>query len=142
MREGLNESVLLRLTREAMIGMYGCGPRYAARSIQGTSMVLSGENVADLNYLLVDSTEDRAVEGFRSFVRYADERELPFCNIVAASVADELSSVCESLDLVHATQWPLMFCHGEAAQALPKEGVTVRAFNGDVDVAAMSLALA
>ena len=142
MRERLNESVLLRLSHEALIGMYGCGPRYVARSIPGAAMVLSGEHVADLNYLVAGSAEADAIEGFRSFVRYADERELPFCTIVAASVADELSGVCENLGLIHATQWPLMVCPGEAAQALPTEGVTVRAVNGDEDVAAMSRALA
>ena len=142
MRERLNESVLLRLSHEALIGMYGCGPRYVARSIPGAAMVLSGEQVADLNYLVAGSAEADAIEGFRSFVRHADERELPFCTIVAASVADELSGVCENLGLIHATQWPLMVCPGEAAQALPTAGVTVRAAQDDEDVAAMSRALA
>jgi GNAT superfamily N-acetyltransferase len=142
MREGLDEPVLLRLTHEALVSMYGCGPRYVARSIPGASMVLSGEHVADLNYLVAASAEADAVEGFRSFVGYADGRELPFCTIVAASVADELSGVCESLGLVHATQWPLMVCPGEAAQALPTEGVTVRAARHGEDVAAMSRVLA
>jgi GNAT superfamily N-acetyltransferase len=142
MRAGLDEPVLLRLSHEALIAMYGCGPRYVARSVQGAAMVLSRENVADLNYLVASSAETEAVEGFRSFVRYADERELPFCTIVAASVADDLGDVCEDLGLVHATQWPLMVCPGEAAQALPTEGVTVRALNDEKDVAAMSRALA
>jgi GNAT superfamily N-acetyltransferase len=142
MREGLNEPVLMRLTHEALIGMYSCGPRYAARSLQGAALVLSGETVADLNYLVVSGAEPEAVEGFSSFVRDADDRELPFCTIVAASVADELSSVCESHDLIHATQWPLMVCPGESAQELPTDGVTVRPVDSGTDVTAMSRALA
>ena len=62
MREGLDEPVLLRLTHEAMIAMYGCGPGYVARSIPGAAMVLSGEQVADLNYLVtVRSNEEDIV---------------------------------------------------------------------------------
>jgi GNAT superfamily N-acetyltransferase len=142
MRRDLDESVLLRLTHEALIGMYGCGPGYVARSVPGASMVLSREHVADLNYLVASSAEPGAVEGFGSYVGYADDRDVPFCAIVGASVAAELSGFCESLGLVHATQWPLMVCPGEAAQALPTEGVTVRVLRSEEDVVAMSQALA
>jgi GNAT superfamily N-acetyltransferase len=137
----LSESLLLRLSHEAMIAMYGSGPGFASRSIPGSAMVLSGEPVADLNYLIAASAESAAVDGFSSFVRHADEAGLPFCAIVAACVAGELAGVCESHGLVHATQWPMMVCPAASAEAQPAEGVNVRLLDTEADVAAMSRVL-
>ena len=86
MREALNESLLLRLSHEAMIGMYGSGPGFTARAVHGTAMVLSGEPVADLNYLIANGATPGAVAAFSSFVEYADARSLPFCAMIAAGV--------------------------------------------------------
>ncbi len=138
----LNEPLLLRLSHEAMIAMYGSGPGFASRSTPGSAMILSGEPVADLNYLIASSAEPAAADGFSSLVRHADEAGLPFCAIVAASAAGELASVCESHGLVHATRWPMMVCPGASADAQPAEGVAVRRLDREADVAAMSRVLA
>jgi len=137
MKPELNEAVLLRLCHDAMITMYGCGAGFTSRAVPGASMVLSGERVADLNYLIAASSAAGAIDGFSSFVRYCDERELPFCSIIAASEEDALESVCEGHRLVHATQWPLMVCPGERAEEKPTPGVTVRAVATAADVTGM-----
>ena len=124
---------LLRLTREALPLFYCCAENYVGRAMPGVSMVLSGEPVADLNYLVLDRASESARAGFRALVGHCDAQDLPFAVIVAPGVAEALESLRAELDLVYATDWPLMLCPGEAVQDHPRKGVECRPVRDDAD---------
>ena len=132
----LNQEILLRLVSEALVLIYGSCDRYESRAIRGAYMGISGEPVADLNYLMATGDTPQAVATFESFVAHCDDADLPFCSIVSPAVLATLVSVCERLGLIHATDWPLMVCPGDAAVYHPAEGVTIRAVAGAADHAA------
>ena len=134
--------ILLRLTQDALPVFYCCAAGYEGRAMPGVTMALSGEPVADLNYLVVDAASESAQAGFRSLVGHCDAQDLPFAVIVAPAVAEALEPLRAELDLVYDTDWPLMVCPGEAVQDHPREGVQVRPVRDEVDQQGLARVLA
>ncbi|MEE4174395.1 MAG: GNAT family N-acetyltransferase [Xanthomonadales bacterium] len=134
--------ILLRLTREALPLFYCCAENYVGRAIPGITMALSGEPVADLNYLVIDDASESAQAGFRGLVGHCDAQDLPFAVIVAPAVAEALEPLRAELDLVYATDWPLMVCPGEAVQDHPREGVQSRPVRDEEDRQGLARVLA
>ena len=137
-----NTETLLRLTQEALPLFYCRAANYVGRAMPGVSMALSGEPVADLNYIVVDDASESAQGGFRALVGQCDAQDLPFAVIVGPAVAEALEPLRAELDLVYATDWPLMLCPGEAVQDHPQEGVQVRPVGSDEDQRGLARVLA
>ncbi len=138
----LTTDVLIRLTGDALLMFYSCAEHFHAEACQGSAMAVSGEPVADLNYLMLDSGDSAALAAFSRYVGWCDERELPFACMVAPDASEAAAPVCEQLGLVYATDWPLMVCPGEAAADFQVQGVEIRKmqseddYNGMVEVMA------
>jgi hypothetical protein len=49
----LTTDILLRLTGDALLMFYSCAEHFHAEACQGSAMAVSGEPVADLNYLML-----------------------------------------------------------------------------------------
>lgn len=134
--------ILLRLTQEALSVFYCCAEKYVGRAMPGITMALSGEPVADLNYLVIDDASESAQAGFRGLVGHCDAQGLPFAVIVAPAVAEALDPLRAELDLVYATDWPLMLCPGEAVQDYPRENVQSRPVRDEADRQGLARVLA
>jgi predicted N-acetyltransferase YhbS len=136
----LTTDVLVRLTGDALLMFYSCAEHFHAEACQGSAMAVSGEPVADLNYLMLNSGDDAALAAFGGYVAWCDERELPFACMVAPGASEAGATVCKQLGLVYATDWPLMVCPGEAVADFPVQGVKIRKlqteddYNGMVEV--------
>jgi predicted N-acetyltransferase YhbS len=129
----LTPDILIRLTGDALLMFYSCADSFHAEACQGSAMVVSGEPVADLNYLMINSGEADALAEFGRYVAWCDERELPFACMVAPDASEAAAPVCEQLGLVYATDWPLMVCPGEAAADFPVQGVEIRKLRTEDD---------
>lgn len=134
----MKQDVLLRLVKEALYTFYSCSNEFSAGAVPGAAMALSGEPVADLNYLVVDGTSRQAAVAFRDYVNYCDEKELPFAAMLGPEAAVEQEPVCRELNLVHATEWPLMVCSADVELSSRVQDVTVRPIAGQADHIAMS----
>lgn len=79
----LTADILIRLTGDALLMFYSCAEHFHAQACQGAAMAVSGEPVADLNYLMLNSGDSVALAAFSRYVSWCDERELPFACMVA-----------------------------------------------------------
>jgi len=129
----LTTDILLRLTGDALLLFYSCAEHFHAEACQGAAMAVSGEPVADLNYLMLNSGDSVALEAFGRYVSWCDGRELPFACMVAPDASEAAAPVCAQLGLVYATDWPLMVCPGEAAADFPVQGVNIRKLQTEDD---------
>ena len=129
----LTIEVLIRLTGDALLMFYSCAEHFHAEACQGSAMAVSGEPVADLNYLMLNSGGSAAIAAFSRYVGWCDERELPFACMVAPDASEAAAPVCEQLGLVYATDWPLMVCPGEAAADFQVQGVEIRKLQTEDD---------
>lgn len=129
----LSTDVLIRLTGDALLMFYSCAEHFHAEACQGSAMAVSGEPVADLNYLMLNSGDSAALAAFGRYVGWCDERELPFACMVAPDASEAAAPVCEKLGLVYATDWPLMVCPGEAAADFQVQGVEIRKLQTEDD---------
>lgn len=129
----LTTDILLRLTSDALLMFYSCAEGFHAEACPGAAMAISGEPVADLNYLLLNSGDAASLGEFSRYVRWCDERELPFACMVAPDASEAAAPVCKQLGLEYATDWPLMVCPGEAAEEFPVEGVRIRKLQTEED---------
>ena len=129
----LTTDSLIRLTGDALLMFYSCAEHFHAEACQGSAMAVSGEPVADLNYLMLNSGDRAALAAFVRYVGWCDERELPFACMVAPDASEAAAPVCEQLGLVYATDWPLMVCPGEAAADFQVQGVEVRKLQTEDD---------
>jgi len=94
---------------------------------------MSGEPVADLNYLLAGSRTTAA--RFNEAAQMCLDRDLPFLAMLLPSVADTLAGAAEDLGLVHAVEFPFMICE-TVPPALDLGDVAVRRVAGDADMQA------
>jgi GNAT superfamily N-acetyltransferase len=136
------DSVFQRLVTEGLFLSYTCAAGYQARMCPGVAMVLSGEPLADLNYLTVDNGEQDTVEAFRGFVEYADGLDVPFAAMLMPAAVSGATSTCEQLGLAHATDWPVMVCDAAAVEDHPLPGVTVKRLESEEDHAGFTEVLA
>lgn len=134
----MTPTVAFRLIREALFTFYSCSERFMARAEPGAAMALSGEPLADLNYLVVDAATRRSAEAFRQYVTHCDTQNIPFAAMLEPEAAVELKPLCEELSLLHATEWPVMVCPADVGLSSRLKDVTVRPIAGKADHIAMS----
>ena len=60
----LTTDILTRLTGDALLMFYSCAEHFHAEACQGSAMAVSGEPVADLNYLMLNSGDSAALAAF------------------------------------------------------------------------------
>ena len=129
----LTTDILLRLTGDALLMFYSCAEHFHAEACQGAAMAVSGEPVADLNYLMLNSGDREALEAFSRYVSWCDERALPFACMVAPAASEAALPVCEQLGLLFATDWPLMVCPEERTEDFPVQGVEISKLQSEDD---------
>jgi GNAT superfamily N-acetyltransferase len=134
----LTSPQLERLSLEALVAFYDQAASFEAHLVPGCSLILSGEPVADLNYLLAG--RKATVEGFVTAARTCLERELPFLGILFPEVAQELAGPAAELGLVHAVEFPFMVATG-APPAVDLGELTVRRAVGEEGARASAQAL-
>ena len=84
----LTIDILMRLAGDAMLMFYSCAEHFYFEACQGSAMVVSGEPVADLNYIMLNSGDSAALAAFGRYVGWCDERELPFACMVAPDAGE------------------------------------------------------
>jgi GNAT superfamily N-acetyltransferase len=87
-------------------------PAYEVRQVPGATLALSGEPLADLNFIALAASPDPGAH-LREFVVRAQARHVPVLVAVSAAVADTIASVAQELGLTHAGGMPLMTHDGE-----------------------------
>ena len=64
----LTPDILIRLTGDALLMFYSCAENFHAEACRGSAMTVSGEPVADLNYLMLNSGDSAALAAFGRYV--------------------------------------------------------------------------
>jgi GNAT superfamily N-acetyltransferase len=105
----LNETVLRRLTNDALTTLLGEAALYEAAARPGLQLVLSNEPVADLNMLVVGAGADH--EHFRDMASSCLRRDLPFLVMVFPEAGGEIDEIAANLGLVYAVDFPIMVCN-------------------------------
>lgn len=101
------DSLLCRLTSEALLAGFGQAAAFDFRMVPGCASVSTGVPVADLNYVIAGQgaqEEHRFADACRSFLA----RELPFLAIVFPEVATAVEATARELGLEHVTDFPFM----------------------------------
>lgn len=140
--ESLEESILWRLTADALQLFYSRAPGRHMRAVRDVTMVASGEPVADLNYLMIGGDGPEAQACFEECVDWFDARGLSFAVMVAPETAPALEGLRERLGLDYATDWPVMVCSGEHVTPSEAQGVRVRRVETQADYEGMVAVLA
>lgn len=104
--KALSESVLRRLTNDAVTTFLGEAARYEAAARPGLQLVLSNEPIADLNMLIVGAGADR--DHFQDMAKSCLDRQLPFLVIIFPETGEALDQVAADLGLVYAVDFPIM----------------------------------
>ena len=102
----LTESVLRRLTNEALITFLGEAEDFEAAGRPGLQLVLCNEPVADMNMLIVGAGADPG--HFREMASGCLDRELPFLVLIFPEAGDALDAIAAELGLVYAVDFPMM----------------------------------
>lgn len=102
----LNESVLRRLTNEALATFLGESAGFEAAARPGLQLVLCNEPIADMNMLVVGAGADP--EHFRAMASSCLDRELPFLILIFPEAGDALDAIASELGLVYAVDFPMM----------------------------------
>ena len=102
----LTESVLCRLTNEALCNLLGQAADFEARARPGLQLALSNEPVADMNMLVVGAGADPGQ--FREMTGACLARGLPFLVLFFPGAGDELEPIASELGLVYAVEFPIM----------------------------------
>lgn len=102
----LSQSVLRRLTNDAITTFLGEATRYEAAACPGLQLALSNEPVADMNMLVVGAGADQY--RFRDMVDSCLDRQLPFLAIIFPEANKALNEIAADLGLVYAVDFPIM----------------------------------
>ena len=129
---------LERLSIEALVAFYDQATNFEAHLTPGCSLILSGEPVADLNYLLAG--QGATVDRFAAAAGTCLERGLPFLGILYPEVADLLAEPAAELGLQHVVEFPFMVATA-APPAVDLGGLTVRRAAGEEGARASAQAL-
>jgi ribosomal protein S18 acetylase RimI-like enzyme len=125
-----------------MLGYFSRAERFEARVETGVWLILTGESVADLNYIVVATDSADVVPTFESYVDVCGERDLPFAAMFDPEVNRAVVQAAERSGLVHAGAWPLMVCPADGVRAYPKPGIEVLPLEGAADAEGVSDVLA
>lgn len=121
--KGLTESVLRRLTNDALTTFLSEAADYEAVARPGLQLALSNEPIADMNMLVVGEAADQ--DHFRAMARSCLDRQLPFLVVIFPEAGEVFDGLATDLGLVYAVDFPFM-----VRDDLPLEP----AANPDVDV--------
>jgi GNAT superfamily N-acetyltransferase len=102
----LNESVLRRLTNEALCSFLGQAAGFEASARPGLQLALCNEPVADMNMLVAGAGADPGQ--FREMASACLERGLPFLVLIFPEAGDALGSIASELGLVYVLDFPIM----------------------------------
>lgn len=131
----LTESVLLRLTSEALLSFLGQAERLEFVMHPGCALALSHEPVADLNYIVAG----RGAAEESRFARLSEiciARNLPFLAMVFPSAGAEVDETAEGLGMVHVVDFPIMVLASGEATASGSDSILVRRAAGEADASA------
>ena len=123
---------LWRFIGDAVAGIVRAAPAHHIRRLPGAVMALSGEAVADLNYVAIGAGPDPAAR-LREFGAIIHGQRLPVLVLVSAAVAEELAPVLQELGFTHAGSMPLMTHDGQVV-TLAERGITVRQVTTGADL--------
>lgn len=98
---------LWRISGESLALCYRAAPGYEARLTPRASLVLSGEAVADLNYIIVDAGP-AAETLLRKYVLVAKKRKLPVLVLITRTAVAGLKTAAAELCLQFLEDFPLM----------------------------------
>jgi GNAT superfamily N-acetyltransferase len=130
MPKELTESVLCRLSTEALVAFLGQAEKFECTVRPGVGMMLSNEPAADLNYVVAGrGASDRGDlgDGFRACI----DRELPFLALVFPEAGEDSRRVAGQLGMVHVVDFPLMVWDGAPVEASGNEAIEVRRASGE-----------
>ncbi|WP_448569119.1 GNAT family N-acetyltransferase [Thalassotalea ganghwensis] len=102
----LSESVLRRLTNDAITTLLGEAKSYEAAARPGLQLALCNEAIADMNMLVVGAGAD--ANHFRGMLNSCLERQLPFLVIIFPEAGKELDDIAADLGLAYAVDFPFM----------------------------------
>jgi GNAT superfamily N-acetyltransferase len=91
-------------------------PAYEVWQVPGATLALSGEPLADLNFIALAASPDPGA-ALREFVVRTQARHVPVLVAVSAAVADLIASVAPDLGLTRAGEMPLMTRDGAGVTA-------------------------
>jgi GNAT superfamily N-acetyltransferase len=107
-------------------------PDHQVSRMPGAVLALSGEPVADLNFVAIGAGPDPAAR-LREYGALVHARQLPVVVMLSAAVADALAPVARDLGLTHAGGMPLMTHDGQGIGHVERQ-VTVTRVEGDADL--------
>ncbi len=102
----LTESVLRRLTNDALTTFLGQAARYETVGRPGLQLVLSNEPVADMNMLVVGAGGD--ADHFRDMISSCLDRQLPFLVMIFPEAGKASDDIAAELGLIYAVDFPIM----------------------------------
>jgi GNAT superfamily N-acetyltransferase len=98
---------LWRLVGEGLALCYRAAPGFEVRLTPQASLILSGEAVADLNYVVIDDGP-QAEAHLREFVHLIQARSLSVYVFLTDALSTSLTPLAQSLGLHHVGEMPLM----------------------------------
>ena len=104
--KALSESVLRRLTNDAITTFLGEAKGYEATARPGLQLALSNEPVADMNMLVVGAGADH--DHFRDMVSLCLDRKLPFLVMIYPEAGKVFDEIASDLGLIYAVDFPIM----------------------------------
>ncbi len=104
--KALSESVLRRLTNDAVTTFLGESVSYQSVARPGLQLALSNESVADMNMLIVGAGAD--CDHFREMVNLCLVKQLPFISMIFPEAGEVFDNIADELGLIYATDFPIM----------------------------------
>lgn len=135
MFKSLTESVLQRLTVEALVSFLGQSEGFEAMLSPGCGLTLCNEPVADLNYVVAGRGAGEA-DSFVDACRRCLSRNLPFLAILFPEAGDRVEEIAAGLGLVHAVDFPFMVFENASVELAGSKSVRVRRASGVEDARA------
>jgi len=96
-----------RFIGDSAAALVRAAPAHEVRQSLGATLALSGEPVADLNYITLDASPDPGA-WLREFAAIIHARQAPVLVLLNMTVADVVAPVAQELGLTLAGQMPLM----------------------------------
>ncbi len=129
MSKPLTESVLSRLTAEALVTYLGQSDRFELTMHPGCCLGLTGEPVADLNYLVAGRGAGDG-DHFAAACMTCISRSLPFLAMIFPEAGDSVERRAADLGLVHVVDFPFMVRDDAPIEPEGNDAVNVRRASG------------